>query len=164
MVPRTHDTLATLGQHGGMTGQNELIATSNEKTATRRKAVSEQKWLPEKVATAIKDVVLTTPEVVQHANSIEKPDLKKLESQYGLKICTAMLNVSAFVGDRWRYREIYIHSKLMLVDDLYFTLGSANLNQRSMAVDSEINLVSVNPQLVQRLRRRIWGGSWRKCY
>lgn len=34
---------------------------------------------------------------------------------------------------------VYIHSKLMIVDDRYFTLGSANLANRSMTVDSEIN-------------------------
>ena len=35
---------------------------------------------------------------------------------------------------------IKVHSKLMIVDDNFLTLGSANLNYRSMLVDSEINL------------------------
>lgn len=35
---------------------------------------------------------------------------------------------------------IKVHSKLMIVDDTFLTLGSANLNYRSMLVDSEINL------------------------
>ncbi len=34
---------------------------------------------------------------------------------------------------------VYIHAKLMIVDDVFFTLGSANLANRSMTVDSEIN-------------------------
>ena len=34
---------------------------------------------------------------------------------------------------------VYIHSKLMIVDDRIFTMGSANLANRSMTVDSEIN-------------------------
>jgi phosphatidylserine/phosphatidylglycerophosphate/cardiolipin synthase-like enzyme len=34
----------------------------------------------------------------------------------------------------------YIHSKLMIVDDCRLTLGSANLNNRSMSLDSEINI------------------------
>ena len=34
---------------------------------------------------------------------------------------------------------VYIHSKLMIVDDVFFTMGSANLANRSMTVDSEIN-------------------------
>jgi phosphatidylserine/phosphatidylglycerophosphate/cardiolipin synthase-like enzyme len=56
-----------------------------------------------------------------------------------------------------RYREIYIHSKLMIIDDSMFTLGSANLNLRSFAVDSEINIASDNAAKSQELRRRVWG-------
>lgn len=35
---------------------------------------------------------------------------------------------------------VYIHSKLLMVDDRRLTLGSANLNNRSMTLDSEINV------------------------
>src|SRR5690606_30633226 len=34
----------------------------------------------------------------------------------------------------------YIHSKLMIVDDRFLTIGSANLMNRSMRVDHELNL------------------------
>jgi phosphatidylserine/phosphatidylglycerophosphate/cardiolipin synthase-like enzyme len=34
---------------------------------------------------------------------------------------------------------VYIHAKLMIVDDVFLTMGSANLANRSMVVDSEIN-------------------------
>lgn len=37
-------------------------------------------------------------------------------------------------------RATYIHSKLMIVDDRFLTVGSANLTNRSMAVDTELNL------------------------
>jgi phosphatidylserine/phosphatidylglycerophosphate/cardiolipin synthase-like enzyme len=56
-----------------------------------------------------------------------------------------------------RYREIYIHSKLLLIDDSFFTLGSANLNLRSMAVDSEINVASDDMACSTDLRARVWG-------
>jgi len=55
-----------------------------------------------------------------------------------------------------RYREIYIHSKLMLIDDSMFTLGSANLNLRSFAVDSEINIASDDAHKATDLRQRVW--------
>jgi phosphatidylserine/phosphatidylglycerophosphate/cardiolipin synthase-like enzyme len=55
-----------------------------------------------------------------------------------------------------RYREIYIHSKLMIIDDSMFTLGSANLNLRSFAVDSEINIASDNAEKAKDLRQRVW--------
>lgn len=34
----------------------------------------------------------------------------------------------------------YVHSKLVIVDDRFLTIGSANLTNRSMGVDSEVNL------------------------
>lgn len=36
-------------------------------------------------------------------------------------------------------RATYIHSKLMIVDDRFLTVGSANLTNRSMGVDTELN-------------------------
>jgi len=44
----------------------------------------------------------------------------------------------------------------LLVDDVFLMLGSANLNLRSMAVDSEINIATNNPYLARDLRRRIF--------
>ncbi len=35
---------------------------------------------------------------------------------------------------------VYIHAKLLVVDDRRLTIGSANLNNRSMSLDSEINV------------------------
>jgi phosphatidylserine/phosphatidylglycerophosphate/cardiolipin synthase-like enzyme len=37
------------------------------------------------------------------------------------------------------FRATYIHSKLMVVDDTFLTVGSANLTNRSMGVDSELH-------------------------
>jgi len=55
------------------------------------------------------------------------------------------------------YREIYIHSKLMFVDDVYTTLGSANLNARSMVGDSELNICTEELSFTQAARKRVWG-------
>jgi phosphatidylserine/phosphatidylglycerophosphate/cardiolipin synthase-like enzyme len=51
----------------------------------------------------------------------------------------------------------YVHAKLMIVDDVFMTLGSANINLRSMAVDSELNICHENAAVTQSLRRRLWG-------
>lgn len=147
MVPRTHDTLAALGQHDGMTGQNKMIDDYNKQPKTRQVRGG---------FGITNEVEVQLPDVVRHSNGINKPGAMTLESEFGLKVSVAMLNVSAFDTDRWRYREIYIHSKLMLVDDVFMTLGSANLNQRSMAVDSEINIATTDARVTGDLRKRVW--------
>lgn len=144
MVPRTYDTLAVLGQQAGMTGQSELIAKENQRAHT---GVSRGGMVYTK----------PKPTVVEYANGIDKPSVAALEQKYGLKVAVAMLQTSGMDGRRMRYREIYIHSKLLLVDDSFFSLGSANLNQRSMAVDSEINLATNDARRAKSLRQKIWG-------
>jgi phospholipase D1/2 len=37
--------------------------------------------------------------------------------------------------------DIYVHAKIMIVDDLYLRVGSANMNNRSMGLDSECDLL-----------------------
>jgi phosphatidylserine/phosphatidylglycerophosphate/cardiolipin synthase-like enzyme len=51
---------------------------------------------------------------------------------------------------------VYIHSKLMIVDDVFTTHGSANINTRSMQVDSELNIAHEWANETQALRRRLW--------
>jgi phospholipase D1/2 len=36
--------------------------------------------------------------------------------------------------------QVYVHSKVMVVDDRFLTVGSANLTNRSMSLDTEINV------------------------
>jgi phosphatidylserine/phosphatidylglycerophosphate/cardiolipin synthase-like enzyme len=43
-------------------------------------------------------------------------------------------------GDAEPERATYIHSKLMIVDDRFLTVGSANLTNRSACLDTEINV------------------------
>ncbi|MCQ9473785.1 phospholipase D-like domain-containing protein, partial [Pseudomonas alliivorans] len=51
---------------------------------------------------------------------------------------------------------VYIHSKLMIVNDVYTTHGSANINTRSMMGDSELNICHEHADTTQQLRRRLW--------
>jgi phosphatidylserine/phosphatidylglycerophosphate/cardiolipin synthase-like enzyme len=146
MIPRTYDTLATLGQQAGMTGQSQLIKDANEGFVP---VIRDELG----ISTGLRR---PAPEVVQHANSIDKPNVTMLENTFGLKVSVAMLQTCGLDQGLWRYREVYIHSKLLLADDGFLTLGSANLNQRSMAVDSEINIATDDPAHARDLRRRVW--------
>jgi phosphatidylserine/phosphatidylglycerophosphate/cardiolipin synthase-like enzyme len=46
-----------------------------------------------------------------------------------------------------RLGSIYVHSKIMVVDDLFVSIGSANLNRRGFFWDGEINAFAVPEQL-----------------
>ncbi|MBT2342095.1 MULTISPECIES: phospholipase D-like domain-containing protein [Pseudomonas] len=59
-------------------------------------------------------------------------------------------------SSRWSWMPVYIHSKLMIVNDVFTTHGSANINTRSMQVDSELNIAHEWMSVTQALRRRLW--------
>ena len=73
----------------------------------------------------------------------------------GLKIhiCT-LVAPDTPAGKDWM--PVYVHSKIMIVDDVFLTHGSANLNSRSMEVDSELNLCHEHSGVTAPLRRRLW--------
>jgi phosphatidylserine/phosphatidylglycerophosphate/cardiolipin synthase-like enzyme len=74
----------------------------------------------------------------------------------GLKIhVCSLVAPDSPAGRQWM--PVYIHSKLMIVDDVFTTLGSANINTRSMQVDSELNIAHEWGSVTQGLRRRLWG-------
>ena len=43
-----------------------------------------------------------------------------------------------------RYRPIYVHAKVGIVDDRWATIGSANLNSRGMSHDVEFNVAALD--------------------
>jgi phosphatidylserine/phosphatidylglycerophosphate/cardiolipin synthase-like enzyme len=51
---------------------------------------------------------------------------------------------------------IYVHSKVGIVDDRWLTVGSANLNERSLFDDSEMNVVTLDEPLTRDTRLRLW--------
>ncbi|MBX9432544.1 phosphatidylserine/phosphatidylglycerophosphate/cardiolipin synthase family protein, partial [Ralstonia pseudosolanacearum] len=72
-------------------------------------------------------------------------EMKKTPSQTiqsmkidGLKVHICTLVAPDSPPNNWDY--VYVHAKLMIVDDVFMTLGSANINTRSMQVDSELNI------------------------
>jgi hypothetical protein len=56
----------------------------------------------------------------------------------------------------YRYLPIYVHAKVSIVDDEWLSVGSANLNGRGMATDTEMNVQSIAPDLARSLRVRLW--------
>ncbi len=54
------------------------------------------------------------------------------------------------------YRPIYVHAKLMIVDDALLQIGSANLWPPSYVRDTEMNAVVWDPALARATRERLW--------
>jgi phosphatidylserine/phosphatidylglycerophosphate/cardiolipin synthase-like enzyme len=52
--------------------------------------------------------------------------------------------------------SIYVHAKVAVVDDRWMTVGSANLNDHSLFNDTELNVVTHDPELARRTRVALW--------
>jgi len=100
---------------------------------------------------------------VEHKEAVEEARKQKTQQPITPKEL-ARRGVKVFMGSLWTcaeekeklnskdYEEIYIHSKVAIVDDAAFTIGSANLNLRSMAFDSELNVLSEAKDVAYQLR------------
>jgi phosphatidylserine/phosphatidylglycerophosphate/cardiolipin synthase-like enzyme len=53
-------------------------------------------------------------------------------------------------------QQVYVHSKIGIVDDRWLTIGSANLNEHSLFNDTEANVVTCDPSLARQTRLRLW--------
>ena len=62
------------------------------------------------------------------------------------------LATSTTVDGVEHYRPIYVHAKVAIIDDLWSTVGSANLNNRGMRDDTEINVATLDAELAVGLR------------
>ncbi len=80
------------------------------------------------------------------AAEVSTPGLKTL-------ICRIVAPDTA-AGQDWV--ETYIHAKLMIIDDTFMTLGSANINTRSMETDSEMNIIHDRPEVSKPARQKLW--------
>ena len=54
----------------------------------------------------------------------------------------------------WRYRYGFHHSKIMMVDGKFCTIGSANLDSRSLRYDYEINTLIIDPETTAQLNAK----------
>lgn len=58
-------------------------------------------------------------------------------------------------ADRVVYEEVDVHAKVMIIDDVWLTVGSANINDRGFRTEGEINAVVLDKALSKDLRRRL---------
>jgi phosphatidylserine/phosphatidylglycerophosphate/cardiolipin synthase-like enzyme len=55
-----------------------------------------------------------------------------------------------------RGRIVYVHAKVGIVDDVWMTVGSANLNEHSLFNDTEVNVVVRDQAFIRASRLRLW--------
>jgi phosphatidylserine/phosphatidylglycerophosphate/cardiolipin synthase-like enzyme len=77
---------------------------------------------------------------------------KKIGSNLGLFTLVPNLSRAA----RTTKELIYVHSKLIIIDDKFASIGSANLNPRSMRIDTELDFAWHNEQISRKLRIDLW--------
>lgn len=104
---------------------------------------------------------------VEHDAAVERARLGKGEHPISPEKLKRQ-GINVFMGSLWTcadiegqlrptdYEEIYIHAKVTVVDDAAFTIGSANLNLRSMALDSELNVLSEAKDVAFELRCKLF--------
>jgi len=66
------------------------------------------------------------------------------------------LATSAEIDGAELYRPIYVHAKVTIIDDVWSTVGSANLNNRGMRDDTEMNVATLDAELARGLRILLW--------
>jgi len=163
MQPRTFDAFKSLGRSEQMHDIDDDGKDSGQWVEMQKEEAAQAQWQKARAD----GLMLAQPQrsdVGRSAAAIEEPSVEFLAKAMGLKVLIAML-VSHDAGGsglkhtdiRSRYRQVYIHSKLMVIDDAFITLGSANMNQRSMLTDSEINIATDDHAKAKDLRQRIWG-------
>jgi phosphatidylserine/phosphatidylglycerophosphate/cardiolipin synthase-like enzyme len=69
----------------------------------------------------------------------------------------ANFTLAAIAGSRGegRYDEIYVHAKILLIDDAWLTIGSTNIAERSFHNDTELNASVWHPPTVRALREKL---------
>jgi phosphatidylserine/phosphatidylglycerophosphate/cardiolipin synthase-like enzyme len=76
------------------------------------------------------------------------------EERTGLKVHICSLVAPDSPPHNWM--PVYVHSKLMIINDVFTTHGSANINTRSMEADSEMNIAHDWASVTKALRQRLW--------
>lgn len=65
-------------------------------------------------------------------------------------------NLGLFTMVRKDNQQVYVHSKLLIIDDTFASIGSANSNPRSYRVDTELDFVWYEATIAKKLRTDLW--------
>ncbi|MFU2059643.1 phospholipase D-like domain-containing protein [Avibacterium volantium] len=79
---------------------------------------------------------------------------EQFAAEVGIKthICTLV----AMNSNPKQWQEVYVHSKVTLINDVFLCISSANLNTRSMQVDTELGIITECRAVATQLRTALW--------
>jgi len=154
MVPATYDSIAALGRGDQMANYDEGVK------AFRALEFEPDDGAVERATKYLTTAALTITPGANYLLNDMKASSKKpaVTSQQLEALGINVLIAKLYTQDEQSAasREIYIHSKLLMADDVFFTLGSANLNVRSMCCDGEINIAATDKSFIEQMRKRVW--------
>jgi phosphatidylserine/phosphatidylglycerophosphate/cardiolipin synthase-like enzyme len=112
-------------------------------------------------------VIPTAPEEepdapTKHGIYLQHENLEELTTELGSRFGVySLLQRGGFsgapgFGALHNSRQVYVHSKCMIIDDVYATVGSANATDRSFEIDTECNVAFHDPAKVKAFRVRLW--------
>jgi phosphatidylserine/phosphatidylglycerophosphate/cardiolipin synthase-like enzyme len=78
-------------------------------------------------------------------------ELVEADAGFGRLLACTLLARHGALAD-----PVYVHAKIGIVDDMWLTIGSANLNDHSLFNDTELNVVTHDPALASETRLRLW--------
>ncbi|VVP76114.1 phospholipase D-like domain-containing protein [Pseudomonas fluorescens] len=150
---RRDDLLAELEQ----ARQTERLASVNAGIFKKVRDVDRDVAAAHYYKTLLDDLAKARAQVAQLEKEFPDKDSAGISGTdiNGLKVHICTLVAPDSPPGNWM--DVYVHSKLMIVDDVFTTLGSANINTRSMQVDSELNICIEDPAITRPLREHLFG-------
>ncbi len=130
--------------HGGGT-QARILFQALIKSARKTIRITTPYFLPDRSARhalieAIERGVRV--QILTAGPKIDHPVIRGLSRRSSIRLVAAGAEI-------YEYQPSMIHAKLMTVDGLWNVIGSTNFDHRSFALNDEVNLAALDPQLAQ---------------
>jgi phosphatidylserine/phosphatidylglycerophosphate/cardiolipin synthase-like enzyme len=105
-------------------------------------------------------IVLVLPAQAQAGKFDNDQHVAQLrDADKGRGLVEIYCSYSSGIGPEQRaftYRPTYVHAKVAIIDDAWCTVGSANLNERGLITDTELNAVVRDADVARTLRLELW--------
>jgi phospholipase D1/2 len=156
----------TLPADNGKEGTFEIERAYLDQIKTAEKFIyfENQYFTLKKVAGALNERLKQRPDLrVLMVSSYDPQGILEKLSMWAARIQFKKILMEGLSGDqvqmaypaskskqRNEFQSVRIHSKIMITDDRYLSIGSANLNNRSMRMDTECDLIYSGDNIQQR--------------